>query len=245
MRYTAKQVYDKLVNDDKILTLKGQIKFYLGDVSIIVKQKDVVGNIIQEWIQGWLEKNEIEYSPSVNTQMPPDFFLNPDNKQEGLLEVKAFNSKANPGFDIADFKMYEREIIDKPYMLNVDYLIFAYDMSDDGVVTIKNVWLKKVWEITRPMTNWPLNLQIKNGIVHKIRPGVWYGNSSIPFFNSMEDFLSAVEETVFKNKDTHNDFPNWRDNFTLNYKKQYGIEIDFPRWGHIKANYEKKTKQKE
>lgn len=143
MRLTAQNVYNKLVNEDKILELEGQIRFFFGDVDIIVKQKDVVGNIIQEWLQGWLEKREIEYAPSENTQMPPDFFLNPDNKTKDLLEVKAFNRSASPGFDIADFRMYEEEIIDKPYMLDVDYLIFGYDMSDNGIVTIKDIWIKK------------------------------------------------------------------------------------------------------
>lgn len=52
MRLTAQEMYNKLINEDKILTLKGQINFYLGDVNIIVKQKDVVGNIMQEWLQG-------------------------------------------------------------------------------------------------------------------------------------------------------------------------------------------------
>lgn len=46
MRLTAQEVYNKLIDDDKILELQGQIKFYFGDVDIIVKQKDVVGNII-------------------------------------------------------------------------------------------------------------------------------------------------------------------------------------------------------
>lgn len=50
MRLTAQEIYNKLINEDKILTLKGQINFYLGDVNIIVKQKDVVGNIMQEWL---------------------------------------------------------------------------------------------------------------------------------------------------------------------------------------------------
>ena len=35
MRLTAQEVYDKLVNEDGILQLEGQIKFYLGDVNII------------------------------------------------------------------------------------------------------------------------------------------------------------------------------------------------------------------
>ena len=147
MRLTGREVYEKLIHEDKILELQGQIKFFFGDVDIIVKQKDVVGNIIQEWLQGWLDKRGIEYAPSANTQMPPDFFLNPDDKTKGLLEVKAFNRNASPGFDIADFRMYEEEIVDKPYMLDVDYLIFGYDMSDDGVVVVKDLWIKKVWEI--------------------------------------------------------------------------------------------------
>lgn len=139
MRLTAQQVYDKLIHEDRILDLQGRIRFFFGDVDIIVKQKDVVGNIIQEWLQGWFDKRGIEYAPSENTQMPPDFFLNPDDRTTGLLEVKAFNRSASPGFDIADFRMYEEEIINKPYMLDVDYLIFGYDMSDDGIVTVKDL----------------------------------------------------------------------------------------------------------
>lgn len=88
-------------------------------------------------------KNNIEYAPSENTQMPPDFFLNPKDKTKDLLEVKAFNRSAGPGFDIAEFRAYQREIIEHPYMLHSDYLIFGYNMNDDGVVTIRDVWLKR------------------------------------------------------------------------------------------------------
>ena len=48
MRLTAQEIYEHLINNDHILEIEGQIKFYLGDVNIIVKQKDVVGNIIYE-----------------------------------------------------------------------------------------------------------------------------------------------------------------------------------------------------
>ncbi|MFA6780340.1 MAG: NgoBV family restriction endonuclease, partial [Paludibacteraceae bacterium] len=61
MRLTAEEIYDRLVNDDKILTKKGRITFTLGDIDIIVRQRDVVGNIMQEWVEGWLKKNNIEY----------------------------------------------------------------------------------------------------------------------------------------------------------------------------------------
>ena len=36
---------------------------------------------------------------------------------------------------------------------------FGYDMSENGIVTIKDLWLKKVWEITRRMNDWALNLR--------------------------------------------------------------------------------------
>lgn len=241
MKLTALEIYNKLVYEDKILEVKGQIKFYLGDVDIIVKQKDVVGNIIQEWLQGWFNKNSIEYTVNENSQMPPDFFLNTFDKTRELLEVKAFNRKASPGFDIADFRMYEEEIIDKPYMLDVDYLIFGYVMDDNGFVTIKDIWLKKVWEITRCMDGWPINLQVKQGVVHKIRPGVWYSvkNSNIPMFLKLEHFISAIEETVYQNPKTHNEASAWKHKFLENYEMFYKKKIEIPRWSDIVSIYKK------
>ena len=238
MKLTAQEVYDKLVNSDKILQVTGQIRFFLGDVDIIVKQKDVVGNIIQEWLQGWLEKNDIDYAVNENTQMPPDFFLNPGDETTGLLEVKAFNRNASPGFDIADFRMYEEEIQKKPYMLYVDYLIFGYDMSDDGIVTIKDLWLKKVWQITRSMNEWPINLQVKKNVVQKIRPGVWYTDRGRIMFETMEDFISAIDQTVWQNPATRGASGTWLTRFLAYYEKFYGVKLKIPRWDDIKGKYE-------
>ena len=242
MKVNALKVFEKLLDEDKLLEIEGKIKFFLGDVDIIVKQIDVVGNIIQEWLQGWMDKRGIEYALNDNTQMPPDFFLSPKDKTTDLLEVKAFNRSANPGFDIADFRMYEEEIIEKPYMLNVDYLIFGYDMSDEGVVTIKDLWLKKVWEITRRMEGWSINLQVKQGVVHKIRPGVWYSDrpGNIPMFKSMEHFIAAIEEAVYQNPKTHESAATWKKNFIDSYRKFYGIKLDIPRWQEIASQYEVK-----
>jgi len=239
MRLSPQEVYSKLVQEDKILKINGQIKFFLGDINIIVKQKDVVGNIMQEWVQGWLTQRDIEFAVSANTQMPPDFFLNPGDRKMDLLEVKAFNRNASPGFDIADFRMYADEIVNKPYMLDVDYLIFGYDMSDEGIVTIRDVWLKKVWQITRRMAKWPVNLQVKEGVVHKIRPATWYSKSPRDFkvFENLEDFVSAIEETVHQNTDTRNKAGQWLNNFTENYHKHYGVKLDIPRWRDIRDKY--------
>ncbi len=247
MRLSSREIYDKLINEDHILKLEGQIKFYLGDVNIIVKQKDVVGNIMQEWLQGWLDARGIEYAPSENTQMPPDFFLNPDDKTRGLLEVKAFYRNGSPGFDIADFRMYAAEILEKPYMLDVDYLIFGYDMSDEGVVTIKDIWLKKVWQITRRMENYPINLQVKDGVIHKIRPGVWYSERATDYaiFDCLEDFISAIEETTFKEPKLRNSIAStWLTVFQKNYKARHGVELNVPRWNDIKDKYDLVTDKK-
>ncbi len=247
MRLSAQEIYDRLLNVDHILELEGQIKFFLGDVNIIVRQKDVVGNIMQEWLQGWLDARGIEYAPSENTQMPPDFFLNPEDQTKGLLEAKAFNRNGSPGFDIADFRMYASEIQEKPYILDVDYLIFGYDMSDDGVVTIKDVWLKKVWQITRRMENYPINLQVKEGVIHKIRPGVWYSErvTDYAIFDCLEDFISAIEETTFKEPKLRSSVAStWLAVFQRNYKAWYGEELNVPRWNDIKDKYDLITDKK-
>ncbi len=245
-KLTAEEVYGRLLHRDRILTQKGRITFNLGNIDIIVKQRDVVGNIMQEWVEGWLKKNNISYALNDNTQMPPDFYLNPIDKKEDLLEIKAFNYKAGPGFDIADFLMYEKEIVQKPWVLNTNYLIFGYDMSDEGVVTVKNMWLKKVWEISRPMESgtkqkivWPINLQIKKDVVHKMRPARWYGNKLKRFsiFESLEDFLSAMEQTVYMDEDTRKDGPGWRQTIIENYKKYYGVKLNIPRWDEIESQY--------
>ena len=240
---TAQEIFEKLLNDENILDMSGKIQFFFGGVNIIVKQKDVVGSVIQEWLQGWMDKNKIFYSVNENSQMPPDFFLSED-KTKNLLEVKAFNWNASPGFDIADFRMYANEIINKPYMLNVDYLIFGYDMNDSGIVTIRDLWLKKVWEITRSMENWALNLQIKKNVVHKIRPGLWYKKSrnNFPMFESLEDFISAVEETVYQNPATRNDAANWKKKFLRSYESFYGVKLNIPRWTDISDKYQHKDK---
>lgn len=237
-KLSAEEVYNRLINVDRIKSVEGQIRFFLGDVDIVVRQKDVVGNIIQEWLEGWLKKNDIAYAPNANSQMPPDIYLNPENKKENLLEVKAFNRSASPGFDIADFKAYAQEIINNPYMLNAKYIIFGYKMSDDGIVTIKDLWLKNVWEICRSMDRWAINVQYKNKVIHKIRPATWYSTKSkYPVFECLEDYLSAIEETLFGYADTHDLSVGWRKKMIASYNNAYGKKLSIPRWEDIEDKY--------
>ena len=247
MKLTANEVFEKLMIDDKILEVKGQIKFYLGNVDIIVKQRDVIGNIMQEWLEGWLKQNAIDYKLNPNTQMPPDFYLNPDDLKSELLEVKAFNYDATPGFDIADFNAYQSEIIEKPFMLHTKYLIFGYQMQEDGYVVIKKLWLQSVWEICRRMENWPLNLQVKDKVVHKIRPCTWYSKGkSVRYkpFTSLEDFISAIEQTVYQNPKTREKSGEWLKLFLKSYEKEYNTKLKIPRWSDIEDSYVVKKEAK-
>ena len=131
----------------------------------------------------------------------------------------------------------------------MDYLILGYDTSDDGVVAIKDVWLKKVWQITRRMENYPINLQVKEGVIHKIRPGVWYSErvTDYAIFDCLEDFISAIEETTFKEPKLRSSVAStWLAVFQRNYKAWYGEELNVPRWNDIKDKYDLITdKQKE
>lgn len=131
----------------------------------------------------------------------------------------------------------------------MDYLILGYDTSDDGVVAIKDVWLKKVWQITRRMENYPINLQVKEGVIHKIRPGVWYSDrvTDYAIFDRLEDFISAIEETTFKEPKLRSSVAStWLAVFQRNYKAWYGEELNVPRWNDIKDKYDLITdKQKE
>ena len=177
--------------------------------------------------------------PNPNTQMPPDIFLNPDDMTSGWLEVKAFNRRSNPGFDIADFKAFVNELIEKPYHLDTDYLIFGYVIDEEtGDVVIRDLWLKKIWQITKSMSTWPLTVQYKNNILHKIRPGSWFSDrTAVKVFESAEDFLAAFEETIYQNVETRQSASQWKNRFRKSYKAHYGKDIDFPRWDDIKQKY--------
>lgn len=237
--FTAQEIYSVLLNEDKITALTGTIKFHMGNISITVKRKDVVGNILQEWLEGWLNARNIYFTPNPNTQMLPDIFLTPDDMTKGWLEIKAFNRESNPGFDIADFKAFVNELIEKPYHLDTDYLIFGYIMdSTNGGVVIKDLWLKKIWQITKTMATWPITVQYKNNILHKIRPGNWFSErSGGKVFECAEDFLAAFEETVYQNVETRQYASQWRNKFRKSYRKHYGRNIDFPRWDNIRHKY--------
>ena len=240
-KLTPGEVFRRLYEVYSIKSLDGRIRFFLGDVDIIVKQKDIVGNIVQEWLEGWFQKQGIAYLPSDNRQLPPDFYLDPEDKHHSLLEVKAFDRDASPAFDLADFTGYAKAILLKPWELDAQYLIFGYSMSDEGIVTIKDLWLKSVWEICRSSDKWALNVQYKNGQISKIRPAVWYAErTKFPSFQRLEHYLSALEQTLVDYPDTRTLSIGWRKKMQDSYQAFSGRKILIPRWEEIEEIYQGK-----
>ena len=233
MKYSIKEIFENLKSEAIGLHFKAIMDIQGIDISL--EKANVVGNIMQEWLEGWLKKNGIEYLANPNTQMPPDLYLDPEDLTNNLLEVKAFNYEATPAFDIADPVAYLQELERHPYMLNSYYIIFGYVMDEStGTVIIKDMWLKYVWEITAPTKKTAMSV---GGNAHKIRPTKWYNltKRSKKLFESKEDYLSAFIELLYKQH--HNVAENSKDRIIASYKKFYNETIRIQWWDDLKAKY--------
>ncbi len=87
------------------------------------------------------------------------------------------------------------------------------------------------------MKDWAINLQVKQNVVHKIRPGVWYSRSQFPMFERKEDFISAIEQTVWQNPKTREISGTWLRRFLDSYENFYGERLTIPRWSDIENHY--------
>lgn len=231
----AERIYQLLKDDFHFESSSGKISFNLRDFHITVEQNNIVGNILEEWLAKWLDSKGI---PNIHNlkQASPDFWLNPDNLESDWLEIKSFTG--SPNFDIAAFRSFINLIIDKPYKLHSDYLLIKYTMID-GIVTIDNFWLKKIWEISCMSERFPIKVQYKNGAIVNIRPATWYSEGAEhPVFESLEDFLAALEQTIYKYHETNQLAETWSDKLIKSYKKFYGKELVLPRWNDIKDKYQ-------
>lgn len=241
IRMTAQEIYETLVNRDGIKTTTGQISFKLCEITVIVTSKDIVGGAIENWVNEWLKQNNVDFKFNANTQSKPDLYLTPDDQKHNLLEVKAFNREKSPAFDLADFVGFAEELIHKPYLLDLDCLIFGYEMDETtGDIKVKDVWLKKIWQLAATSGEWPLKVQgtEDKSVIKKVRPGTWYSRRArFKCFESKLDFLSAYEQTLFDYQATRAKASNWKFQLKQSYKNHYGEELIIPRWDDIKHKY--------
>ena len=99
----------------------------------------------------------------------------------------------------------------------------------NGSIEIKDVWLKKVWQITGPSEDWPLKCQVKQGDLVNIRPIKWYNNQKTKFkpFNSANEFLEAFQENQYKYGKTRHEKETalFLDKLKRGYKASTGIDL--------------------
>lgn len=224
-KVTAQDIYDLLLNEFKIKEQIGSVEIILGGISAKYNGKDAIGDLLQEWLGEWLKQKNFYFRTRANTQEFPDFLLAEDDKS-GFLEIKTFNANATPAFDIANFDSYNKSLLIKPERLDADYLIFGYKMVD-SVLSIDNLWLKKVWEIAGTSGANPVNMQTKNSQPYNLRPIKWYAEKAKnkPFENKTE-FINAIAQTLEKYAHSTSSYSeNWLENVKEKYFENTGIKL--------------------
>lgn len=238
---TAQQIYDKLIYETNVVGGDGIIEASLKDIDITEWHDQAVREILREWLCHWFRENNIAYSPNEDGAVPIDYYLcsacNPENSVR--VEVSLIYEKAD--FSIADFRTFAEELLRAPSLLNIDYLVFEYSISknvdDRGVLFISDLLMKKIWQMTRPLKGYPLSLQMVDGKIRQIKSCDWNVKRTPKTFKTLEHFLSAVEETLYRNPQTESMATTWRSKFTAAYEKEYGKTIDIPRWAEIRSLY--------
>ncbi len=233
-KYSPEDIYEKLRDDFGFNEATGSVKFSLKSFKITVEQNNIIGNILEEWLAKWMDSKGIANIHN-KKQSSPDFWLDPDNLESNWLEIKSFTG--TPNFDIAAFRSFINLVLEKPYKLHSKYLLIKYKM-ESGIVTIKDFWLKDIWDICCPSERYPIKAQVKQGVIVNIRPATWYSpQSERPTFKSLEHFLSALEQTIYTYHETRHLAESWMPRLLSAYKECYGKELVVPRWMDIKSEY--------
>lgn len=220
---SSKKLFDVIDKLD-ICGKDGTMYFELSQIKTIISNNSVVGDVIQEWLKFFMNSQNIKFRVPNNTQEFPDFYMDENDDRVDLMEVKCFT--VSPNFDIANFLSYCTSLTNSPYRLDSNYLIFEYSRLHNDKIRIKNIWLKKIWEICCPSDRTPIRLQIKKGQIYNIRPATWYSDKTTfkPFKTRLE-FVNALKLVL----DTHSSADNLRKNWITNikhlYKEQTGNDL--------------------
>lgn len=212
---SIERMFDKLRTE--LVGARGESIFTLNDIEIKMKSRDSMGNLLQDWLEEWFKKNSVRYSVLANSQEFPDYTLYFDNEEALSLEVKSWNFEASPAFDLANFESYIHRVEEDPKILFAKYLIFAYTISDEGEIIIKNIYLKNIWELTGPATKRPLTIQMKKGVIYNIRPKN-FTNPDLEMFDGPMDFLQAIKDQMNEYVRDKKNMDLWLDSITSELK---------------------------
>lgn len=222
------EIYNALKNKfDENKTL-GRIVLQTEKNLIPINSKDIIGNSIQEWLRSWFKSNNVSYTTPKNTQEFPDYIINPKSPEMQYLEIKSWFGGASPAFDIANFESYIATTLEDPKKLDVDYLIFKYNILEDESIIIENVFLKKIWEISGPSSVDPIKVQRKKGVIYNLRPLTWENPKAKPFNNRL-DLVKAISNTYieYTKKDESKSIAaqSWLAQIQYNYLSKVGSSL--------------------
>lgn len=177
--------------------LQGNVAVDIASHRVAVNGKDGMGSLIEEWFCSWAtDQLKAKRIPS-NTQKFPDFTgALPGQAKHYQFEVKSFHDEAEPAFDVFEPSSYIENVRSQPELLNVDFFVFSY-LIEDSRITLKRVWLRKVWELCMlagDRQSLPgLKAQVKDGgrKLEKIRPGNFHRPNS-RCFQRPEEFIDGL-----------------------------------------------------
>lgn len=111
--------------------------------------------------------------------------------------------------------------------------------SDTGIVSINDVWLRKVWQLCCCSSTRTIKVQEKKNVIYNIRPATWYtDNPEFPVFDSLEDFLSALDQLIYIYPQTRATIANtWKHKLKKAYKNLYDFSLEIPHWEDIRHKY--------
>ena len=198
MQYISAQGIIDLLKDRNIDEAIGHIKISLNGTEVVIKQNDIIGNALQEWLGQFLREN---------------------------------------AFDVANYFGYVDSLKEKPWRLDSDYLIFAYISDDEGNISIKDMWCKKVWEITGPAQDFALKCQRKKGQIYNIRPANWKENSrgTLKPFSCKEEFIAALYQTHLSESNQTKVSKAWLDSVIVEYEKYSGEDMSNRIMAYVKG----------
>lgn len=187
MQESSRKIIDCLERS-KIKGAQIIVKARINEVKFNVRNKDIMGGLIQSWLEKFLDSQGIEWDDK-GTQAYPDFIL--ENNE--YLEVKCYFKDAIPAFDLANFKSFIDSVLKDPKRLNSDYLIFSYSFGDQ--MRIHDYFCKKIWEMTADMRNGGISSQVKRGTIVNLRP---YDFVKDPdrCYKSRYDFVKKIQESI-------------------------------------------------
>lgn len=230
MATKAEKLFNKLQMDGLVgATGKINASFVLTTNAVNIKKQIIrpssVGQIIEEWLSAYMDENNIYYRAQ-RSQESPDYFLDKKSNKKDLLEVKVYGKSA--AFDLGSVRGVCNTLPDEAYKLDMDYLIIHYAMNDiTGDIVIKDIWLKKIWQVAGKELRAPhrLSRQVKNNQVTTIRPiGMKKPNSKVQF-SDMEEYLHALYIEYADIEKTKKKQEKWLNKIVENYNKFKKTEI--------------------